>query len=256
MNRNLSSGILDNQKPGTQSALINLLNTLEQAGLDNMNPNIPIDQKLDEDFNLFDAPEPGQLRTMIRNTRSAIRARVQGEEEWDAPIPDEPIYPNKKNRQSNGGSSNSSNSNNSGNSRSNASNNSNPNSTQNPRRNGTRASISQIQEALNRSFDHDGQVASQNDLQNIIDDIYDICNSGMNLDNICNSLYDTLSERTVLRPFMGHISSIIEQYRKGEQVKSQEDVLNRVRNYAKYEDELIHELYTELITYIGQILAR
>ncbi len=269
MNSNLSSGILDNQKPGTQSALVNLLNTLEQAGLDNMNPNIPIDKKLDEDFDLFDTPEPGQLRTMIRNTRSAIRARLQGNEEWDAPIPDEPIYPNKKQRQSNNNSNDSNNnSSNSNNSSSNSHNNSNgsssnssrnsnnPNSTQSPHRNGARASINQIQEALNRSFDHDGQVASQNDLQNIIDDIYDICNSGMNLDNVCNSLYDTLGERTILRPFMGHIGSIIEQHRNGKQVQNQQDVLDRIQDYNKYEDELVHELYTELITYIGQILAR
>ncbi len=263
LDRNLSSGILEGQKPGTYDALIRLLTTLEEVGVDNLNPNIDPNLKLNPDNDIFDTHDPRELRDRIRNTKNSLQRKKQGLEDWDSPVSPSSSSgtsrgSNSSNSSGNSGSSNGSNHNsgsqNGGNS--NAESGSNSGSRSSKRTSSAASTVDLFQAALNRSLEHNVREASMNDIRNILEDIYDICDGNTDLDSVCDYLSDYLGERSILAAHYRDIKEIIERYRAGVGVKSHNDISQRITHRDSYEEDLIQQLYYELIEFLQTIFVK
>lgn len=72
LNRDITPGVLENQKPDTLVALQQLLGALSVAGIQNVDKNTPFDDRLDPTGNLFDSQDARILKRTISDTQQAI----------------------------------------------------------------------------------------------------------------------------------------------------------------------------------------
>lgn len=78
LNRNLSPNVMDNQKPDTLEALIELAAVLEQLGLRNLDPNVPYDQKLDPNVDIYASNDPGVTKKLVEAAKRRLEAYKNG----------------------------------------------------------------------------------------------------------------------------------------------------------------------------------
>lgn len=71
--RELSPGIRENQKPETLKALVKLADLLVELGVRNVDPNVPFEEKIDPDTDLFESEDPSILKQRIDEGRNIIR---------------------------------------------------------------------------------------------------------------------------------------------------------------------------------------
>lgn len=72
LNRNLSPNVMDNQKPDTLEALINLAAVLEELGQRNIDPNVPYDQKLDPNVDIYASNDPGITKRLVEAAKQRL----------------------------------------------------------------------------------------------------------------------------------------------------------------------------------------
>lgn len=78
LNRNLSPNVMDNQKPDTLEALIDLAAVLEQLGLRNLDPNVPYDQKLDPNVDIYASNDPAITKKLVAAAKERLEAYKNG----------------------------------------------------------------------------------------------------------------------------------------------------------------------------------
>lgn len=79
LNRDMSPGVLENQKPDTLVALRQLLDTLSVVGIQNVSNDTPFEERLDPTGNLFDSQDAKILKRNIADTQNAIDLVTQQE---------------------------------------------------------------------------------------------------------------------------------------------------------------------------------
>lgn len=84
MNRNISQGLLENQKPDTLQALLRLCDSLEEIGIKNVDKDIPFADRLNAELDLYEGEDPSAVKAMITHAREAIRAKIR-EQSGDGP---------------------------------------------------------------------------------------------------------------------------------------------------------------------------
>ncbi len=256
MDRNLSSGVLEGQKPGTYDALISLLSTLETVGVENLNPTIDPDFKLNPDNDIFDTHDPRELRDRIRNTKNALVRKKQGIEDWDEPVSIGSQSSGGQNSNSSSRRSNSGPQNSGSNSQTSSSQGSNSDSNRKTSNQSSAANTADLfNNALKRNLTHNAHQASMNDVRNILDNIFDICDGNTDLDSVCDLLSDYLGSCSVLAAQYNNIQEIIDHYRPGTGVKSHKDIGDRITHRDSYEADLVQQLYHEIIEFLQTIFV-
>lgn len=93
--RRVSPNVLDSLKPGAAEALTGVLDTLEQLGLKNVDPNVPFEQRLNPDVNIYGTVDPNVYKQMNivarRHIENKKRQTSRGSTTTDATTDDSDI---------------------------------------------------------------------------------------------------------------------------------------------------------------------
>lgn len=65
----ITPNVLDKQKEGTVKAIFNFVNTLEQVGMNNLDPNVEFERKLNPDKNIFETPDAASIKQKAKTLR-------------------------------------------------------------------------------------------------------------------------------------------------------------------------------------------
>lgn len=238
MNRRISPQILDSQKPETLAAFIDLINTLKEAAFRNLDPNIPVEEKLDPAANILNSPNPEILQMNIQNIQAAAQRVLNGEDLNQAQEELQEIqdqiangtyrYSKKKgNSKNTGGSNFSSGSSNSGSSPRSTSHQQ-SHSRSNQSTNAAQKGVDLFSDAINRVNESDERDASYNDPETIIEMIDNICDSRFvaSFELAAKSLTDYFVSNKTLAPHIAELYDIIETCRQGKTPDNTMEAIN------------------------------
>lgn len=76
MNRPLSQQVLDNQKPDSTAAYLNMANSIMRSGERNLDDSIPFEERDNPNFNILDSKNPRVIQNNINEGMQAIRERT------------------------------------------------------------------------------------------------------------------------------------------------------------------------------------
>ncbi len=271
LNRNISPNILDGQKPDSLIALDQLLETLKDVSIDNINPNLSSTEKLNPDVDIFGSPDPGFLQYAHRLIRSALNQIREGEnideveENLDASISRgrTGAYRSSKNNNNSNRSGASNNSGASGSYRSNK-------NSQNYSGQGTTASNSRHEsnsgrDGLDEAMAALGRVKQRSvrrnknlDLTHIINLIEnEICGEyATSYTRAAEQLFELFSANPPLDLHLEELKMIIEDHRHDD-IYSTEDAINAsVNNSSDNRQERINALCAAVLDLIISILSK
>lgn len=213
MNRTMSPGVLENQKPDTLEALQKLIDTLAVVGTKNMDPDVPFEEKLGGNKNFFASDDPRILQEKYRNAKTQIQNLQGAQPASSAPSGNIP-----------GGSGGRS---------------------YPTRPQSGRASIDHTYDSLMRSIEAQQDYNERNNIQNIITNINIYCQYASSLEQAAEALtgyfetIETLNDDYIL----GELQDIIYQLSEQEsQLNSTEDGINQVTDYYQRQRSLIDDL--------------
>lgn len=220
MNRNMSPGVLENQKPDTLAALQKLIDTLTDVGTKNMDPNTPFEEVLgagtkNQDF--FAGDDPRILQTKYNVAKQHIQSLQ------DKSSNSTSNSPNASGNIPGGGGGRSYPS----------------------RPQSGRSGVNQTYDSLMRSLEAQQNYAERNDIQNIVANINTYCQYASSLEQAAEALtgyfetVESLNDDYILGELQNIIQSLTDQEN---QLASTEDGISQITDYYERQRALIDTL--------------
>ena len=230
INRNISPNVLDNMKPDGLEALRNLVTTLGDVGLQNVDTQIPFDTKLnpDPDFDIFKAPDPSVLRRELSEAKATIED-YQHTHSTDA-----------------SDSSQSSNSSSSRNQRRQASQ-SNSASIRTLLQN-TSEALAQLATRLGRERD-DYDLSSNQNLRDAVDEIFTLPED---YDAATTALTNLFANHPTFSAHLGDLQELIEQYRYSDRPTSSAESVDQITHQDDQMRARLEALHQAVLNLIDQ----
>lgn len=264
LNRQISAGTLDNQKPGTYEELLKLMGTIKQAAFDNIDPNVAFEDKLNPNINPFETHNPREMMWYIKDIEAELSKRfaiAKGEKyrddgNEDTPSGNIPHGGDPTGPKGGGSGGRSNNPNDGGNAPSSSgSRSSTSGTTENSSRKYKRPSLQLLNNALDKANQYEEYEAGANDMDSIVYAINGYCDGNTDLDTVCDNLIYYFDSLSTLREHRENISRIIDIYRSGDNPRNRQQILGNIKNYhnEEYERGQIERLRIALTTYITQI---
>lgn len=243
MNRSMSPGVLENQKPDTLEALQKLLDTLATLGIKNMDPDVAFEDKLGagtDKENFFASDDPRTLQYKYQDAKNRINAILTnfGEQSDDdnnaSPIAPDSTPPTGGTPRGGGG-------NNGGGTP--------PSGSPYPQPQSGRPGTSQFYDSLMRDMAARQAYLQRNDLQNITTYIHECCHYGTDVRQVGENLLDYFRSVEILNNdiTLNDLRDLIDRYLDEDPLRSTEDGINRATNYYANQRILLDAMEQEVM---------